>query len=288
MALSLSDALLKMRMAFDASGIEDAGFEAKALLTGLLEFSTLDIAIKTDLILKDEQVVLINKAIRERLSGKPVYRILGWREFYGLKFELSEETLEPRSDTETLVDAILPISQKIIEERGSCSILDLGTGTGAIALSILHNCEGATAVGVDVSDGALKTARQNSKQLGLADRFTALRSNWFSNVDGMFDIVVSNPPYISAKAMGELSIEVGEHDPHLALHGGDDGLDAYRLLAEQSVGYLKAGGTIGLEIGFDQNDSVKRLFLDQDLVLTGEYKDLGGRDRVLSFGSCGK
>lgn len=283
MSLTLSDALLKMRKVFVAGGIDDAGFEAKALLTGLLGFSTLDIATKIDLLLTDEQAVLVDRSIEERLSGKPVYRILGWREFYGLRFDLSDETLEPRSDTEILVDVILPFAQKSADANGACSILDLGTGTGAIALSILHNCNGTNAVGVDLSKDALKTASQNAEQLGLANRFLTIESDWFLNIEGKFDIIVSNPPYITSQAMEELSIEVGEHDPRLALYGGKDGLDAYRLLAEQSLNYLKSGGTIGLEIGFDQNDSVKKLFWDQGFELIEEHKDLGGRDRVLLF-----
>lgn len=272
-----------MRTAFEVGGIDDAAFEAKALLTGLLDFSTLDIATKRDLFLNDEQVILCDIATRERLAGKPVYRILGWREFYGLKFELSNETLEPRPDTETLVDAILPFAEQAMKNNGACSILDLGTGTGAIALSILHNCSRAKAVGVDLSQDALKTAFKNAVQLGLADRFSTIKSNWFSNIEGQFDVIVSNPPYISAQAMQELSIEVDEHDPRLALYGGEDGLDAYRQLAENSSNYLTAGGVIGLEIGFDQNVPVKTLFLDQGFELIGEYKDFGGRDRVLLF-----
>lgn len=283
MSLTLTDALLKMRTAFDAGGFDGAAFEARVLLTGLLGFSTLDIATKADLLLTDEQVVLCQRATQERLAGKPVYRTLGWREFYGLRFELSNETLEPRSDTEILVDVILPFAQKSMSVNGSCSILDLGTGTGAIALSILHSCDGANAVGADLSKDALATAYHNAEQLGLEDRFSIIESDWFSNIEGQFDIIVSNPPYISAQAMQELSIEVDEHDPHLALYGGEDGLDAYRLLAEQSLNYLKCGGIIGVEIGFDQNDSVKKLFLDQGFELIEEHKDFGGRDRVLLF-----
>lgn len=283
MSLTLIEALLKMRAAFEKASLDDPAFEAKVLLTGLLGFSTLDIATKTDLLLTDEQVKLSEIATQERLLGKPVYRILGWREFYGLRFDLSDETLEPRPDTEILVDVILPFAQKNMNANGSCSILDLGTGTGAIALSILHNCSGAKAIGVDLSKGALETACQNAGQLGLADRFLTIESNWFSNVEGQFDVIVSNPPYISAQAMQDLSVEVDEHDPRLALYGGEDGLDAYRLLAEQSMNYLASGGIVGLEIGFDQNASVKELFLDQGFELIGEHKDFGGRDRVLLF-----
>lgn len=281
MSSTLIDTLLKMRTIFDVGGIEGAAFEAKALLTGLLGFSTLDIATRADLSLTDEQIALCENATRERLEGKPVYRILGWREFYGLKFDLSDETLEPRPDTEILVDVVLPFAQKYMKENDNCSILDLGTGTGAIALSILNNCDGARAIGVDLSQDALTTANQNATHLGLGDRFSVINSDWFADVEGQFDIIVSNPPYISAQAMDELSIEVDEHDPRLALYGGEDGLDAYRLLAEQCSRYLNGGGLVGLEIGFDQNDSVKKLFLNQGFDLVGEYKDLGGRDRVL-------
>lgn len=281
--ITLSDMLKEMNQAFEDAGIDGASFEAKALLTGLLGFTTVDVATKRDLELTSDQIGQARAAVDERKKGKPVYRILGWREFYGLKFHLSEATLEPRPDTEILVDVVLPYAEKFTREHGACKIIDLGTGTGAIALSLIQNCASATALGVDQAEDALATALQNAINLGLESRFQTRRSNWLSNVEGKYHIVVSNPPYISKNELEELSVEVAKHDPMLALDGGDDGLDAYRILAADIPKILLPGAITGVEIGWLQAEAVTDIFVKQGFLPITQHKDLAGHDRVLLF-----
>ena len=281
--ITLSDMLKEMNQAFEDAGINGASFEAKALLTGLLGFTTVDVATKRDLELTSDQIGQARAAVDERKKGKPVYRILGWREFYGLKFHLSEATLEPRPDTEILVDVVLPYAEKFTCEHGACKIIDLGTGTGAIALSLIQNCANATALGVDQAEDALATARQNAKNLGLESRFQTRLSNWLSNVEGKYHIVVSNPPYISKNELEELTVEVAKHDPMLALDGGDDGLDAYRILAADIPKILLPGAITGVEIGWLQAEAVTDIFVKQGFLPITQHKDLAGHDRVLLF-----
>lgn len=281
--MTLSEMLNEMNQAFIDAGIDGAMFEAKALLTGLLEFTTLDVATRRDLELTSKQIDQTRAAVHQRIIGMPVYRILGWREFYGLKFYLSEATLEPRPDTEILVDVVLPYVEKFAQDEGACKIIDLGTGTGAIALSLLHNCEQATALGVDQSEDALATARKNAKSLGLETRFQTCASDWLSAVTDKYHIVVSNPPYISKSELADLSVEVANHDPMLALDGGDDGLDAYRILAADIPNSLLSGGIAGVEIGWRQAEEVTDIFAQQGFSLIARHKDLAGHDRVLLF-----
>lgn len=281
--MTLLDMLNEMKQAFEDADIEGALFESKALLTGLLGFTTVDVATKRDLELTSDQIDQARAAIYQRIKGKPVYRILGWREFYGLKFHLSEATLEPRPDTEILVDVVLPYVEQFLQDEGACKIIDLGTGTGAIALSLLHNCASATALGVDQAEDALVTARQNAKNLGLETRFQTCASNWFSKVSDKYHIVVSNPPYITKSELADLSVEVADHDPILALDGGEDGLDAYRILAADIPNSLLPGGITGVEIGWQQAEAVTDIFAEQGFSLIAQHKDLAGRDRVLLF-----
>lgn len=281
--MTLSDMLSEMNTAFEDAGIDNARFEAKALLTGLFGFTTIDIATRRDLELSDVQIQQARDAVKKRKQGMPVYRILGWREFYGLNFDLSEATLEPRPDTEILVDVILPYAQKFAQDEGQCKIIDLGAGTGAIALSLLHNCPKATAIGVDQAEDAVSTAEKNAQKLGVDDRFQALQSNWSSAVTDKYHIVVSNPPYITKDELAELSVEVADHDPMLALDGGEDGLDAYRTLAMEIPKILLPSAITGLEIGWLQAQAVTDIFVEQGFSLIAQHQDLAGRDRVLLF-----
>ena len=229
-------------------------------------------------------VAAIDAALERRINGEPVHRILGFREFYGLKLMLSPETLEPRPDTETLVDLVLPFVREVVEREGACRILDLGTGTGAIPLALLNEVPQAVAVGVDISADALATARLNAEALGLAARFTALQSDWFTKISGRFHLIVSNPPYIRSTDIGALQPEVKRFDPLVALDGGEDGLDAYRTIAAGAAAYLEAGGRGALEIGFDQKADVSAIFGAAGYQLTADAFDLAGNDRVLVFG----
>jgi release factor glutamine methyltransferase len=225
----------------------------------------------------------IEAALRRRVAGEPVHRILGYREFYGLRLSLSPDTLEPRPDTETLVEAVLPFARTIAERLGECRILDLGTGTGAIALALLDAVPAATATGVDISLDALATAAGNARDLGLGGRFKALHSNWFEKVLGHYHVIASNPPYIPSRDIGNLQDEIRDFDPRQALDGGADGLDPYRVIAAEAAGFLEAQGKVAVEIGHTQKTEVTGIFAAAGYRFAGAYRDLGGNDRVLVF-----
>ena len=283
MTQTVDQVLTSCRRALADAGIADAGREARLLVGGILKLSGTEIVTRGGSPVSDEACVLVDAGLRRRLAGEPVYRILGQRDFRGLTLALSRETLEPRPDTECLVDAVGPRVAAIIRETGGCRILDLGTGTGAILLSLLDEHPLATGVAVDLSADALATAGENASRNGLAERFTACRSDWFAAVEGRFDAIVSNPPYIRSSVIHTLERDVRDHDPRLALDGGSDGLTAYRAIAAGSERHLANDGIIGLEIGYDQDDAVVALFRDCGFELLERAKDLAGHDRVLVF-----
>ena len=178
---------------------------------------------------------------------------------------------------------MLPFVRDTAAREGVCRILDLGTGTGAIALALLAQEPHAVATGVDVSDDALATAAANAAGLGVAGRFTAKKSDWFAGIDGRYHLIVSNPPYIPSSEIEDLQHEVRNFDPRRALDGGPDGLEPYRAIASGSARHLEEGGCVGLEIGHDQRRDVTELFERAGYDLIAQRKDLGGNDRVLVF-----
>ncbi|WEX76771.1 peptide chain release factor N(5)-glutamine methyltransferase [Sinorhizobium numidicum] len=283
MAETLDSILAESRDRLRAAGIESAALDARHLISGLLGLSLAVLMVRGGEPISATNAQRIRAAVARRAAREPVYRILGEREFFGLRLKLSKETLEPRPDTETLVDCLIPHVRRVVARKGSCRIIDLGTGTGAICLALLDAVLEARGLGTDISEDALATALENAQRNGLAERFEALRSNWFEAVEGRFDVIVSNPPYIRSKVLEELEPEVRLHDPAAALDGGDDGLDAYRAIALHADRHLETDGVIGLEIGFDQKQAVTALFEAQGFRLRGSAKDLGGNDRVLVF-----
>ena len=280
---TLSDLVVDARSRLSAAGLPDAALEARILIGGLLGLTATEVFVEGDRMIGAGERAEIENAIARRLKREPVHRILGRREFHGMMLRLSPATLEPRPDTEILVDAVLPRVRQIVASGGKARILDLGTGTGAIILALLKECPQATGVGTDISDDALQTARENAASLGLADRFDTIASNWLENVDGQFDLVVSNPPYIRTDVIAALEPEVREFDPMRALDGGPDGLECYRAIAEGAGRVLTQGGLIGLEIGYDQKDSVTTVFVAKGFVLRQAFRDFGDNDRVLLF-----
>lgn len=216
--------------------------------------------------------------VRRRLNHEPVYRILGKREFHGLQLELNEATLEPRDDTECLVEAVL---RNIPDRNLEMRFLDLGTGTGAIALALLCELPVSTGVAVDIDPRTLLAATNNAKANHLQNRFLSLCSNWFEEVSGDFDFIVSNPPYIASSIVQELDLEVRRFDPDIALDGGEDGLMAYRTILASAQAYLRPGGFLGLEIGHDQKESVQQLARKTAWSDIQSFQDLAGRDRAM-------
>jgi len=271
------------RARFLEARIGEAALDARALICGLLDMPAAAFMTKGDQGVTREDAARIREAIARRAAHEPVHRILGRREFYGLTLGLSKDTLEPRPDSEMIVEGLLPFARSMVAAKGSCKILDLGTGTGAICLALLSAIPQAHGMGTDISAGALRTAKANAERNGLAERFSAVESDWFGKIEGRFDIIVSNPPYIRTAVVASLAPEVRDHDPALALDGGTDGLDAYRLIAKRADEHLADRGVVGVEIGYDQKDAVRGIFEGEGFRLIDAVKDFGGNDRALLF-----
>jgi release factor glutamine methyltransferase len=276
-----SAAYQMLRRDFANAGVATPELDAYILTEWVTGFDQLALLTNPDRVLPASEVQQLTAARDARLAGRPVYRITGRREFFGLEFELSKETLEPRPDSECVVE--LALSLRSAQTEKSLSILDLGTGTGILAISLLSRLPNSRAVAVDVSKDALSTAQKNAERNGVAERFDPLHSNWFANVKDKFDLIISNPPYIKTADISGLSPEVREHDPLLALDGGADGLAAYRLIASAAHDFLNGEGLIVLEIGHDQRESVTSIFEGSGFRLVEWVKDMGGNDRGLLF-----
>ena len=214
-----------------------------------------------------------------RLAGEPVARILGHKEFYGLDFVLNDATLVPRPETEMLVD----LSLVALEGLEAPLVLDLGTGSGCVAIAILVHAPKARAVATDLSDEALAAARENARRHGVIDRIAFRAGSWCVplKVDEQFDVIVSNPPYVESEIIEQLQPDVRDFDPLLALDGGADGLFAYRSIAEQALDRLKPDGTLLLEVGSEQGLEVGALFSNAGFASIDIRKDLAGLDRVV-------
>jgi release factor glutamine methyltransferase len=278
----IGGALKHVRDAFAKAGIETPGLDARLLLEWATGADRLAVLTTPQREIDASQAGRLLDAMTRRLAHEPVHRIIGRRGFYGLEFELSPETLEPRPDTECLVGLVLKHLAGREEER--LSLLDLGTGTGIIAISLLANLPNARAAAADISSGALETCGRNAAANGVSARLSGIQSDWFNAIEGMFDVIVSNPPYIPAAELSGLSPEVREFDPPLALDGGADGLDAYRTLAAGAAAHLAAKGLIAVEIGHTQRACVTQIFEDAGYSRIDAARDLGGRDRALVFG----
>ncbi len=280
---ALGPLLRAARARLDAAALDSPDLDAR-LIVEHFSGTTRTQAIADPMRTVDPRAIAeIDAALKRRTSGEPVHRILGYREFYGLRLSLSPETLEPRPDTETLVEAVLPFAKATAAREGACRILDLGTGTGAVALALLSAVPEAIATGVDVSEGALATASRNAERLGFASRFKALRSDWFAKVSGRYHVIAANPPYIPSEDIENLQDEVRDFDPRLALDGGVDGLGPYRIIAAEAAGFLEAEGRVAVEFGHTQRNEVTEIFSAAGYRLAGAFCDLGGNDRVLVF-----
>ena len=268
-----------LRDRFAATGSPSAALDARLLVRHVLGLDdTQLIAREADPFPQHNEQELAELAVR-RIEGVPIARLVGTQEFYGLSFALNSETLVPRPETEMLVDWAVPF----LRERAAPRLLDLGTGTGCIAISILDQVQRAKAIGVDIAAGAVAQARANAQSLGVADRFAALEGSWFAPVVGeRFDLIVSNPPYIAREVIATLAIDVKHHDPMAALDGGADGLDPYRLIAMQARRHLHGGAAVVLEIGYDQGHIVCELMRTAGFDRVDLHRELAGLDRMVT------
>jgi release factor glutamine methyltransferase len=215
-----------------------------------------------------------------RMAREPMSHILGVREFWSMAFEVTSDTLTPRPDTETLVESVL-LAVRECRFTDTLSILDLGTGTGCILLALLSELPGATGVGIDVSTEALSVAQRNADRHGLAPRVDFAVGNWFANVQGTFDVIVSNPPYIETDEIPLLDPEVAQYEPVAALDGGPDGLAPYREICMNAVAVLKPEGIIGLEVGVNQSGAVRNILESAGFSEAYIKQDLTRRHRVV-------
>lgn len=263
-----------------AAGVNEPARDARLLLAHALGIAPQRLLLHLDDPLPPEAAERFKAALLARERRQPVSQIIGTRLFWGHSFLVTPDVLDPRPETEILVAAAL--------EEPFTRVLDLGTGSGAILLSLLAERPGASGLGVDLSGAALTVAKANAERLGLADRATFVQSDWFEQATGMFDLIVSNPPYISAAEMQSLAPETREWEPALALTPGGDGLYAYRRIAAGLRSCLRSGGRVMLEIGPTQAGDVCALLRAEGFERLGVLRDLDGRDRVVTArqGSC--
>jgi release factor glutamine methyltransferase len=277
----MSDTLVALwttvRQRLEAAGVDSPVLDARLLLEAGAGVSRLEIVTDPRRPVTAQQVQAVEVLVRRRETREPVSHILGRKHFWKLELRVSPAVLTPRPDTEFVVEAALQALPKDALSR----VLDLGVGSGAILLSILHERPYATGVGVDISRAALEIARANADALGLADRVEWREGSWAEGVDDVFDFVVSNPPYIASADIVGLQPEVARYEPHLALDGGADGLDAYRAIGASLPRLLKPGAGFALEVGLGQAEAVTALIEAQGLSTSEPRRDLAGIPRVV-------
>jgi release factor glutamine methyltransferase len=293
---TLSGALRRATAELRDAGIEDAGNDARRLLSWVLGMSGAQLLGRPELTLTPEQRLAFDRCIARRRGREPVARIIGAREFYGRSFTISPATLDPRPDSEALVETVLDVVGRERRQAEPLRILDVGTGTGCLLLTLLAELSNATGVGTDISEAALEIAGENARRLGLAGRVRWQACDVLEGVGGPFDILVSNPPYIRSGDIVHLDPEVSRFDPRLALDGGDDGLHFFRRL-RRGVAAVMPDGWMVLEFGFDQAEAVADLLgsgspgpeLDGIEIrrdVTGMRRCVAARTRKLSI--CGE
>jgi release factor glutamine methyltransferase len=276
---ALKEAVVLMK----AAGLDTPVLDARLIVQHALGISWDTLYLKDDEPLGVEEKARLESELSRRAAHEPVSRIVGRRHFWTLDLAVSPETLDPRPDTESLIETVV---QAIPDRSQPLRFLDLGTGTGALLLALLAEYPNATGLGIDKSEGALKVAQANADSHGLSPRVVFSGGNWTEGVEGPFDVIVSNPPYIESGHLPGLPPEVRDHDPALALDGGADGLDAYRAILPTVPALLGQGGLVVFEIGEGQGDGVTRIAREYGLAPVGTRKDLGGIERALSFKSA--
>jgi release factor glutamine methyltransferase len=277
---TIRDYLTRAQDLLESAGIENPDLDARLLVQHVTGRSQVDLLMNLNRMLTETEVKDLDAAVARRTRREPVSRITGRRGFWRSEFKVTPQTLDPRPDSETLVEAaikhVLPAPARI---------LDLGTGTGCLLLSLLMEWPKTTGVGLDISEEAVATARENAQSIGrgIETRVEFAATDWeaFSPA-GLFELVISNPPYIAEHEFADLAPEVAQYDPHRALSGGEDGLDCYRSIGGSLKKWLTPGGWLLLEIGHAQAESVKSLLAEAGMNVLHVIPDLAGSDRVIA------
>lgn len=280
---TVKELLSKGIMLLEQNNIEDSIIKAKILIQYVLKKTASQIIFDMESCIKIDDETQYLKYINLIINGKPLQYITHEQEFMGFKFYVDENVLIPQPDTETLVERAIGIIKDMQPDTENIEVLDMCTGSGAIAVSIAELCKSTKICALDISDEALEIAKKNAFANEVNVEF--FKSDMFENIskDVKFDLIVSNPPYIKGNVISTLSKDV-QNEPHIALYGGIDGLDFYRIIANNTYKYLKEHGKILVEIGYDQAESVRNLFAQ-----THQYdkirciKDLSGNNRVIEI-----
>jgi release factor glutamine methyltransferase len=276
--ISVGAAIEHAVSALTKAGIDEPRRRARALLAAALDFSVAEIFAHPERLLNPEQQARVSAMLARMRAREPLSRIIGRREFWGLEFLLSADTLDPRPESETIVDSMLA---RLPERDRAYRFLDLGTGTGALLLALLSEYPAASGVGVDIAPGAARTARDNAERLGTSTRAHFVAGSWAAALTGRFDAVIANPPYIEQAAIADLPPEVRQYDPIRALDGGADGLAAYRAIAAELRRLLPPGGLFAAEIGLGQASAVAAILTRHSLRVDGIASDLAGIERCV-------
>ncbi|HSE34312.1 MAG TPA: peptide chain release factor N(5)-glutamine methyltransferase [Pyrinomonadaceae bacterium] len=258
MSLSISEALRKASEALSHAGVPEARKEARSLLAHVLDVDRTVLITEPDKPIAESSLSRFQQLVARRTTGEPAQYITGSQDFYGRRFEVTPDVLIPRPETEGLIETTVPFLSSAGLPFWIC---DVGTGSGCIAITLLCENPFAHAIGVDISEAALGVAKRNAKAHDVANRISFIRSDCFDALthDVTFDLIVSNPPYVSSKVLPGLQREVREHEPRVALTPGDDGLAIIRRLINEAPPFLKPGGRLVIEIGFDQSDKIPGL-----------------------------
>lgn len=281
---SVSETLNLLAQSFRTAGIEQPEVDARILVGHALHLDRARLIAQSDRILEAREIAVVSALAARRLKREPVSRILGQKEFWSLPLRVTPDVLVPRPDTETIIEAALDFVVRGGLRMEKLRILDIGTGSGALLLALLRELPNATGIGTDVSAAALKVARANAVQSELEPRCSFVVCDIASAVQGHFDLVVSNPPYIAHDEIASLAPEVRDYDPEVALDGGVDGLAAYRAIAGEAQRLLAAGGRLFVELGAGQEAAVRALFTNAGLTVGAARNDLAGIPRVLGAG----
>jgi release factor glutamine methyltransferase len=281
---SVSEALRLVAQAFRSIALDEADADARVLIAHALHLDRARLIAQSDRILEARETAVISALAARRLKHEPVSRILGQKEFWSLTLEVSPDALVPRPETETIIEGALDYVARGGLRMEKLRVLDIGTGSGALLLALLGELTNATGTGTDVSQAALQVAKANAAQLGFEGRCSFVACDMASQVQGPFDLVVSNPPYVAHDEIATLAPEVRNYDPIIALDGGEDGLTAYRAIAADAKRLLAPAGRMFVELGAGQEAAVRTLFTNAGLNVGVARKDLAGIPRVLGAG----
>ena len=263
---------------FNSRDIQSSNLDAKIILKEALNIQDQELMLDSDILLKSREKKSLCEMVSRREKGEPISRILGSREFFSLDFKINNFVLDPRPETEHLVEE----SIKKIKENNYNNILELGVGSGCVIISILKSCKLIYGMGIDISLEAIKTARENARINNVND-LDLIVSNWGASIDKKFDLIISNPPYLRSDQIDDLPKEVKSFDPIISLDGGSDGLTVYRNIAKNIKRILSDNGTIIIEIAFDQAKDIEKIFINNNFLLQNKVKDYNGLDRIMVF-----